>query len=715
MSKIRLEEIAKQRIESFAKLGKAHLYLAYHAAFPLALTPDLLYRLWVQFQRDIDDQVLGIPWVAVADLLVSSLCNEVGYELYEMDLTVRNLLLSRLQEDKKFGQQRINELSSFLLDYVRPKLESKDPDIKDFALTQQWTALAYTQPNKVAHELALEFDKLDFNNEAELIRIVSLTETFAQPLAEFDPLLSYARGMGKLARGNLEAATVQISKILEGENKIWVAGVDLPIPEKIKANLPELFEQLANHKNALKRSRISSLFFLSILALGMLIGGTGIYLFRFQTSQLPQNSLCPKETYSLNDRISLGEEILLKQDTNSDKEAGVKAFLESKCQLAIDKLNLYRKANRTDPEALIYLNNAKARQKGDRLKIAVSVPIGTNPNVAKEMLRGVAQAQDEVNSSGGINGKVLEVAIANDDNDPSESAQLATRFGKDTNILAVVGHNSSNASLSAAPVYQKDGLVMISPTSFAQNLSSFGSYIFRTAPSVKSITDSVSNYAIKIAGKTNFLICVDYQGIDNQSFNNEFVKAIKAAGGQINSTECDISAHDFNPSAVISQAVSSGANALVLGLYIDKIKQGLAVAESNQGQLTVFGSPTLFTDETLKNGRGINGLIISAPWYPAAFPNNIFPQKAQKLWGATVNWRTATAYDATLAIIAGLQRTNRRDELQKVLHNPNFSVDGAMGKIQFLPSGDRTNNAIFLVKVQQIPGTDNYEFVPIQP
>ncbi|WP_414518429.1 ABC transporter substrate-binding protein [Nostoc sp. PCC 9305] len=715
MSKIRLEEIAKQRIESFAKLGKAHLYLAYHAAFPLALTPDLLYRLWVQFQRDIDDQVLCIPWVAVADLLVSSLCNEVGYELYEMDLTVRNLLLSRLQEDKKFGQQRINELSNFLLDYVRPKLESKDPDIQDFALTQQWTALAYTQPNKVAHELALEFDKLDFNNEAELIRIFSLTETFAQPLAEFDPLLSYARGMGKLARGNLEAATDQISEILDGENKIRVAGVDLPIPDKIKANLPELFEQVANHKNALKRSRISSLLFLSILALGMLIGGTGIYLFRFHTSQLPQNSLCPKETYSLNDRISLGEEILLKQDTNPDKEAGVKAFLEGNCQLVVDKLNSYRKANITDPEALIYLNNAKARQKGDRLKIAVSVPIGTNPNVAKEILRGVAQAQDEVNSSGGINGKALEVAIANDDNDSSESAQLATRFGKDTSILAVVGHNSSNASLSAAPVYQKYGLVMISPTSYAQNLDRVGNYIFRTAPSVKSIADSVSNYAIKIAGKTNFLICVDYQGIDNQSFNDEFVKAIKAAGGQINSTECNISARDFNPSVVISQAIRSGANALVLGLYIDKIKQGLAVAQSNQGQLTVFGSPTLFTNETLKEGRGINGLIISAPWYPAAFPNNIFPQKAQKLWGATVNWRTATAYDATLAIIAGLQRTNKRNELQKVLHSPSFSVDGATGKIQFSPSGDRTNNAIFLVKVQQIPGTDNYEFVPIQP
>jgi branched-chain amino acid transport system substrate-binding protein len=377
--------------------------------------------------------------------------------------------------------------------------------------------------------------------------------------------------------------------------------------------------------------------------IGVFLGGTLVYFFITRNpTQVTGNTTCTKNEYSLGDSISLGEEILLKQDTNPNKEAGVKAFAKGDCQTAIDKFNSYRKTNSRDPEALIYLNNAKARQKGDRLKIAVSVPIGTNPNVAKEILRGVAQAQDEVNSSSSINGKALEVAIANDDNDPSTAVQLATEFVKDTNIKAVVGHNASDASLSAAPVYQRGGLVMMSPTSYAQNLDRAGNYIFRTAPSVKFIADKVSNYAIQIAGKTNFLICVDYKAIDNNSFNDEFVRAINAAGGKINSTECDISARDFNPSAVISQAVRSGANALVLGVYIDKIKQGLAVAQSNQGKLTVFGSSTLFTDETLKEGRGINGLIISAPWYPAAFPNNIFPQKAQNLWGGTVNWRTAT-------------------------------------------------------------------------
>lgn len=61
-------EVAQRRIEAFRKrFGEAHLYLAYHAAFPLALTPDLLYRMWANFQRDIHGEVLNIPWIAVAE------------------------------------------------------------------------------------------------------------------------------------------------------------------------------------------------------------------------------------------------------------------------------------------------------------------------------------------------------------------------------------------------------------------------------------------------------------------------------------------------------------------------------------------------------------------------------------------------------------------------------------------------------------------------
>ncbi|KPV48917.1 hypothetical protein SE17_35495, partial [Kouleothrix aurantiaca] len=122
------------RLRSFARrFGRAHLDFACHAAFPLALTPDLLYLLWAAFPRDARDQPIGAPWVAVADLLLSSLCDEVGHELFEFEPEVRDELLAELKDSPRFGPARIDALAAFVSEYVGQQLRSSDPFVRDFA------------------------------------------------------------------------------------------------------------------------------------------------------------------------------------------------------------------------------------------------------------------------------------------------------------------------------------------------------------------------------------------------------------------------------------------------------------------------------------------------------------------------------------------------------------------------------------------------------
>jgi branched-chain amino acid transport system substrate-binding protein len=450
--------------------------------------------------------------------------------------------------------------------------------------------------------------------------------------------------------------------------------------------------------------------------IGVVFGGTLVYFSTLQDEPQPIVNSCVKEEYTLGDKTSLGEEILVrreKQDTNLDKEAGVKAFAQSDCKTAIDKFNSYWQVNRSDPEVLIYLNNAKALQQTERLKIAVSVPIGSNQNVAKEILRGIAQAQNEVNNNGGIQDKLLLVEVANDNNDSGIAQEIASQFVKNTSILAVVGHNASNASISAAPKYQEGGLVMIAPSGFSDSLSNFGKYIFRTVSRIGLSADQLARHIIKTVGKTNIVICVDSKGLDNESVRDRFVTAIVNGGGTINSIDCDLSVENLKADAIISQAISSGADTLFLSPHIDRIDKAIKFAKAaNQRRLPIFSSPTLYTYETLEKGKAdVNGMVLTAPWHPQAFPGNSFTKNAQQLWGGTVNWRTATAYDATRAIITGLQQSKTRSELQQVLRNPSFSADGATGKIQFESSGDRKGDFV-LIQVQ--PSSQNqtgYDFV----
>ncbi|MEG4804673.1 ABC transporter substrate-binding protein [Microcoleus sp. ARI1-B5] len=409
-------------------------------------------------------------------------------------------------------------------------------------------------------------------------------------------------------------------------------------------------------------------------------------------------------------RLSLGDKILVQSQTTAGKQAGVKAFAEGDYKTAVKNFQASLQQNRNDPETVIYLNNAKVNN-DNPLKIAVSVPIGRNPNVAQEILRGVAQAQEEVNARGGINGAGLQVLIANDDNSPDVAKEVATGFANDPKILAVVGHNASNASLAAAPTYQEKQLVMVTPTSFANNLSGFGSYIFRTVPAIQSMAAPLAEYMVKKAGKTNVAICYDSQAPDNVSFKDEFVASFSALGGKLVPVVCDFSTPTFNSSASVADAVSKGAQALMIAPHIDRIDRAIDLARANQGKLALYGSTTLYTFQTVKDGqKDVDGLILTVPWHPDTNPNNPFSKNASQRWGGMVNWRTATSFDAAQTVIAGLLKSNTRFGLQQALRNPSFSAIGASDDVRFLPTGDRSGKPI-LVQVQR-QGND-YKFVAL--
>lgn len=417
---------------------------------------------------------------------------------------------------------------------------------------------------------------------------------------------------------------------------------------------------------------------------------------------------------ALQKRISLGNKVLVTADNSPDKQAGVQAFAARDFPTAAAKFNSALQVNRNDPEAWVYLENASAVAISNTIKIGVSIPIGGNLNVAREILRGVAQAQYEVNHSGGIGGKLIQVQIANDDNNPIIAKQIAAEFVKDPDILAVVGHNSSDASLAAAPIYQKGGMVMISPTSVARNLGGVGRFIFRTTPNTRAIADALASYVVRTARKTRVAICADSQAEASRSFQEEFTSSVFENGGHVTSTPCDFAAANFNPSEIPSQAVSDGAEALLLAPAVNRIGQAIEVAQANHSRTTLFGSHTMYTFDTLQQGQAnVNTMVLSVPWHPSIFPNSDFVTNAKRFWGGAGNWRTALSYDAAMAVFTGLKSGANREQLQKALSNSGFMFKGATGIVRFLPSGDRQESGT-LVRVQpgRYSGT-GYDFAPL--
>lgn len=411
------------------------------------------------------------------------------------------------------------------------------------------------------------------------------------------------------------------------------------------------------------------------------------------------------------DAPSAGEVVLM-PDASPEKQAAAAAIATGDYATAVTQLETSLQQNRNDPEALIYLNNARIGD-GTARTIAIAAPIGESAAVAAELLRGVAQAQQAVNAAGGINGVPVRVVIVNDNNDPTLARTVAENLVRDPSILAVIGHFGSSTTLAAAQVYQAGQLVAISPTSTAVNLAAVGDYFFRTVPSDRFTAAALARYAIA-QNLSSVALFYNANSDYSQSLRDEFTTAFYGDGGQI-TQEFNLAESGFSAAQATEQAIASGSQALVLLNNRDTLPPTLDVIRANANRLVLLGGDSPYSLDLLEVGQAAEGMVLAVPWHPSANPQAAFPQAAQQLWGGAVNWRTAMTYDAAQTIIAGLQRDPSRLGLHQTLNARGFQTEGAAGNITFLPSGDR-NQASQLVQVQvgNQAGV-GFDFVPINP
>ncbi|MEY4632424.1 MAG: hypothetical protein RIQ81_2544, partial [Pseudomonadota bacterium] len=93
--------------------------------------------------------------------------------------------------------------------------------------------------------------------------------------------------------------------------------------------------------------------------------------------------------------------------------------------------------------------------------------------------QGVELAIREINASGGIRGKKLQVISLDDQGKPEEAATAVTRLITQDKVTAIVGEVASSRSLAMAPIAQQYKIPMVSPSSTNPKVTEIGDYIFR--------------------------------------------------------------------------------------------------------------------------------------------------------------------------------------------------------------------------------------------
>jgi ABC-type branched-subunit amino acid transport system substrate-binding protein len=356
---------------------------------------------------------------------------------------------------------------------------------------------------------------------------------------------------------------------------------------------------------------------------------------------------------------------------------GTKCLNQQKYQEAF---NLFKKATSdcTDPIAQIFQNNAEAYLQGRPLKIAVIISYSQNDfhvDATRNVLRGIADAQTEFNKNGGKvefskNGdkvvRFLEIIIANDNNSPSNAEELARILvDKDLDIIAIIGHHSSESTKAALRIYAENQMAVISPTSTSSELTD--NNFFRTLGSTKAVASKYAEYITEHLSFDKIAIIYHKDNEYSQALKNDFERVFR---GKITKSIPNINDPYLDIESLIQEIVRSKAKAILVISSIEANSVALAIARANfdlKSRLKLLFSTSLPEIHTLeKGGEAVEGVILISP---CLADNSAYMQKARARWNQQeINWRVATSYDATQVLIESI-RLSARPTRKEVLDN----------------------------------------------
>ncbi len=182
-------------------------------------------------------------------------------------------------------------------------------------------------------------------------------------------------------------------------------------------------------------------------------------------------------------------------------------------------------------------------------------------------------AVDEINAAGGINGRMLELIVEDSKCNAQDAITAYNKLTDVDGVKIILGTSCSGAMLGAAPLAEKEGVVMFSGLATNPDIAEAGDYIFRTSLSDATVGVDTGNvlWADGIRNLATINESTDYAEGVRRTTTAQFEKL----GGQIVAAESyPTDTTDFrtqlskllnaNPDAVhvASQAEASGGTIL---------------------------------------------------------------------------------------------------------------------------------------------------------
>ncbi|MEY3552587.1 MAG: hypothetical protein RL735_935 [Pseudomonadota bacterium] len=327
-----------------------------------------------------------------------------------------------------------------------------------------------------------------------------------------------------------------------------------------------------------------------------------------------------------------------------------------------------------------------------QLKLAVAGPItGPSATFGAMLKNGVEQAVEDINASGGILGKRLQLSLGDDVSRPEQGVSVANKFVGER-VEFVIGHFNSGVSIPASEVYAENGILQITPASTNPRFTERGLWnVFRTcgrddqqgAVAAKFIAEKFKDKRIVILhDKTPY----------GKGLADETQKAMNAAGVK------EVLYEGINPgerdyTAIVTKMKQQRAEVLFWGGLHGEAGVLLRQMREQGLNAQMIGGDGIATAELAAiAGDAVEGTLMTFGPDPTK-RDNAKPVLA-RFAAKNINPETYTLYSyaAVQVIKQAAEKANSLDpkKVAEIMHS-GMAFDTVIGKFSLNKKGDRTD------------------------
>jgi branched-chain amino acid transport system substrate-binding protein len=338
------------------------------------------------------------------------------------------------------------------------------------------------------------------------------------------------------------------------------------------------------------------------------------------------------------------------------------------------------------------------------IHIGVSVPLeGSYADLGRAIVNAARLAVEEVNDSGGLGNKLIELLVCNDEAKVKKALECANDFVKE-GVVAVIGHLTSQESIEASKVYADHGIVQITPASthpwFTERPGSRG-FAFRTIGRDDKQAKLIVAEIDKLPYQRPIKISIFH---NNTVYGNNLASLIRTEVVKLDKDKViETVAIKKDQKQYHREVESLKSQVLVfVGEYGDAAQLMKELALSNKKDILFFGADGIFSQRFIDSAglRAEGAFVTGSTINTESELAQSFIQNYRERFKVEASAFAMNSYDATKIILTAIMKSqNSGISIAEAVKS--IKYNGVTGKIYFNQIGDPVLPRMTMYQVQE--------------